>query len=204
MEDAQTFCDALLTGAKAHEKVGELTKKATDEGVEMKEIIVKGLFAGMALVGDKFKEGEVYVPELLIAFRALERVIGTTELDAVAKIIVGTVKGDLHDIGKNLVAMMFKASGFKVIDLKIDVSPERYVESARAEGAELIGLSALLTTTMPQMKAVVEAVKAAGLDTKVLIGGAPVTQAYCDEIGADGYAPDAASAVDVGKRILGL
>jgi 5-methyltetrahydrofolate--homocysteine methyltransferase len=134
----------------------------------------------------------------------LEPLLVKEGVEPVGKLVVGTVKGDLHDIGKNLVTMMFKGAGFEVIDLGIDVPADKFAEAAKERGAKLVGASALLTTTMPQMKTVVEAVRSSGLEAKVIIGGAPVTQAYADEIGADGYAPDAASAVDVGKELLGL
>ena len=199
----------LLQKGKAKE-VEALVQEAVDEGVAPGDILDKGLIAGMAVVGEKFKKNEVYVPEVLIAARAmnaglkvLEPVLAEGGVEPVGKVAIGTVKGDLHDIGKNLVAMMFKGAGFEVDDLGIDVSPEKFVAAAQA-GAQIVGLSALLTTTMPQMKEVVGALKGAGASAKVVIGGAPVTQAYADEIGADGYAPDAASAVDVGKSLLGV
>ena len=138
------------------------------------------------------------------ALKILAPLLEKEGIEPVGKLIVGTAKGDLHDIGKNLVGMMFKGAGFEVIDLGIDVPADKFVEKAKETGAPIIGVSALLTTTMPQMKGVVEAKNAAGLDCKIIIGGAPVTQAYADEIGADGYAPDAASAVDVAKELLGI
>jgi 5-methyltetrahydrofolate--homocysteine methyltransferase len=161
------------------------------------------------VIGEKFKNNEIYVPEVLIAARAMNKAMEILEpklieagVESKGKLVIGTVKGDLHDIGKNLVAMMYKGAGYEVIDLGIDVTPEKFVEAAKEKGAKLIGLSALLTTTMPAMKDVVEKVKSEGLDdVKVVIGGAPVTQAYADEIGADGYAPDAASAIEVGKKL---
>jgi len=198
----------LLQKGKAKE-VGELVTAALEEGVAPGDVLEKGLVAGMSVIGDKFKKNQVYVPEVLIAARAmsagmkiLEPVLASSGVQPVGRVAVGTVKNDLHDIGKNLVCMMLKGAGFQVDDLGIDVSPEQFMEAAK-NGAQVVGLSALLTTTMPQMKAVVEAVKAGGLDTKVMIGGAPVTQAYADEIGAHGYAPDAASAVDEAKKLIG-
>ncbi len=209
MADLQAISEALQAGKAP--VVKELVQKALDEGAGVKEILDEGLIAGMTIIGAKFKKNEVYLPEVLIAARAmgegmklLEPHLAAAGVEPVGKIVIGTVKGDLHDIGKNLVGMMFKGAGFNVIDLNIDVSAEKFVETAKTEGAKLIGLSALLTTTMPQMKTVVAAAKEAGLQAKVIIGGAPITQAYADEIGADGYAPDAASAVDVGKSLLGL
>ncbi len=191
-------------------KVKELVQKAVDEGVPVADILNKGLLAGMSVIGEKFKKNEVYVPEVLIAARAmqwgmevLQPLLEDAGVEPVGRIVIGTVKGDLHDIGKNLVGMMLRGAGFEVIDAGIDVPPEKFVETAKASKARLIGCSALLTTTMPQMKNVVDAVKAAGVDAKVMIGGAPVTQEYCDEIGADGYAPDAASAADLAKELTG-
>jgi 5-methyltetrahydrofolate--homocysteine methyltransferase len=199
----------LLQKGKAND-VKEKIQAAIDEGVNPEEILNEGLLSGMSVIGEKFKNNEVYVPEVLIAARAmnagmeiLEEKLVESGVKSKGTIVLGTVKGDLHDIGKNLVAMMFKGGGFTVVDAGIDVAPEKFVELAKENNANLIGCSALLTTTMPAMKQVVEAVKETGVECRVLIGGAPVTQAYCDEIGADGYAPDAASAVDVGKELVG-
>ncbi len=198
-------------GRDTSKNVVELVQKALDEGVNVKEVLEGGLIKGMAEIGVKFKANEVYVPEVLIAARAMNAamellapLLAEAGVEPVGKIVLGTVKGDLHDIGKNLVGMMFKGAGFEVIDLGIDVTAEKFVEKAKETDAPIIGVSALLTTTMPQMKGVVEAKNAAGIDCKIIIGGAPVTQAYADEIGADGYAPDAASAVGVGKKLLGI
>jgi len=209
MADYNAISEFLQKG-KAKD-VTELVQKALAEGAPVEQILEKGLIAGMSIVGEKFKNNEIYVPEVLIAARAMNKAMEILEPKLVAagvkpkgKIVIGTVKGDLHDIGKNLVAMMFKGAGFEVIDLGIDVPPEKFVATAKEKKAALIGLSALLTTTMPAMKDVCAKVKSEGLDSiKVLIGGAPVTQAYADEIGAHGYAPDAASAVEVGTRIAG-
>ncbi|MHC4712111.1 MAG: corrinoid protein [Planctomycetota bacterium] len=191
-------------------KVKELVQKAVDEGVPVADILNQGLLSGMSVIGGKFKKNEVYVPEVLIAARAmhwgmevLQPLLEEAGVEPVGRIVIGTVKGDLHDIGKNLVGMMLRGAGFEVIDAGIDVPPEKFVETAKTNGAKVIGCSALLTTTMPQMKNVVDAVKAAGVDAKVMIGGAPVTQEYCDEIGADGYAPDAASAADLARELTG-
>jgi 5-methyltetrahydrofolate--homocysteine methyltransferase len=193
------------------QKVKDLVKQALDQKVPVGDILNKGLLAGMAVIGEKFKKNEVYVPEVLIAARAmswgmeiLQPALVGAGIQPVGKVVLGTVKGDLHDIGKNLVAMMLRGAGFEVVDLGVDVAPEKFVENAKTSGAKVIGCSALLTTTMPQMKNVVAAVKAAGAKTKVMIGGAPVTQSYADEIGADGYAPDAASAADVAKKLYGI
>ena len=173
-------------------------------------IVDGGLVPGMAVIGEKFKNNEVYVPEMLIAARAMKECMAMLEpLLAAAGIkpehtaIVGTVQGDLHDIGKNLVVMMLKGANYGVVDLGTNVSPEKFVEAAKEHSPEIVGLSALLTTTMPAMKTTVDALKEAGLTgVKVMIGGAPITQKYADEIGADGYAPDAASAVDIATSMF--
>ncbi len=209
MADLAAISENLQKGKR--DEVKELVRKAIEEKVPVKQILDEGLIHGMSIIGNKFKKTEVYVPEVLIAARAMNEGLSVLEpelvkagVKPVGKIVLGTVKGDLHDIGKNLVAMMFKGAGFEIVDLGIDVTAEKYVEAAKETGAELIGLSALLTTTMPQMKTVIEAKNTAGVAVKVIIGGAPITQAYADDIGADGYAPDAASAVDVGKKLLGI
>jgi 5-methyltetrahydrofolate--homocysteine methyltransferase len=186
-----------------------LVKESLAANVPVGKILNEGLIAGMSVVGDKFKKNEFYVPEVLIAARAmnagmtiLEPLLAKAGVKPVAKVAIGTVKGDLHDIGKNLVAMMLKGGGFEVHDLGIDVDPQKFVKAAQ-EGCKLVCLSALLTTTMPQMGNVIKALKEAGLrDVRVMIGGAPVTQKYADEIGANGYAPDAASAVDKARDLL--
>ena len=209
MADLKALSEALISGKR--DDVVAMVQAAIDEGVAAGDILNDGLVAGMAVVGTKFKNNEFYVPEVLIAARAmnagmevLEPKLADAGVEKVAKVAIGTVKGDLHDIGKNLVAMMLKGGGYDVLDLGIDVSPEKFVAAVQNDGATLIGLSALLTTTMPQMQNVVDALKEAGLSdkAKIMIGGAPVTQNYCDEIGADGYAPDAASAVDTAKQLL--
>ena len=207
MADLNAIAETLIAG-KADD-VKALVQAAIDDGTDVKAILEDGLIAGMNEVGRRFKANEFYVPEVLIAARAmhygmeiLEPKLEEAGVEKVAKAAIGTVKGDLHDIGKNLVAMMLRGAGFEVIDLGVDVSPEKFVESAK-EGTQILCLSALLTTTMPQMPKVIEALKEAGCsDVKVIIGGAPVTQKYADEIGADGYAADAASAVDVSKELL--
>ncbi|MCM8771683.1 MAG: corrinoid protein [Candidatus Omnitrophica bacterium] len=202
--------EAIIKGDM--KKTEELVSKAIEEKVPVEKILNEGLIAGMNVVGEKFKNNEYYVPEVLIAARAmnkgmslLEPLIVQAGIKPIAKLAIGTVKGDLHDIGKNLVVMMWKGAGFEVVDLGIDVPPEKFVEAARS-GAKVIGMSALLTTTMIQMKETIEVLKREGVrdSVKVIIGGAPVTQEFADEIGADGYAPDAASAVDKVKELLGL
>jgi len=178
--------------------------------VKPAEILTKGLIAGMSVVGERFKKNEIYVPEVLIAARAmhagmdvLKPLLTESGVQPKGVFAIGTVKGDLHDIGKNLVMMMVEGAGYKVLDLGVDVTPEKFVQSVK-DGAEVIGMSALLTTTMPSMKITIDAIKAAGMrdKVKIMVGGAPLTQAYADEIGADGYAPDAASAVDVANKLL--
>jgi 5-methyltetrahydrofolate--homocysteine methyltransferase len=164
----------------------------------------------MNVIGERFKNNEVYIPEVLIAARAMKSALEVLAprlveagVEPVGKAVMGTVQGDLHDIGKNLVAMMLKGAGFDVVDLGVDVSAQKFVEKAKETKAKLVGMSALITTTMPSMEKTVKALKEAGLAVKTMIGGAPVTQAYADRIGADGYAPDAASAVDLAKSLIG-
>jgi 5-methyltetrahydrofolate--homocysteine methyltransferase len=185
-----------------------LTQAAVDEGLDPRTIL-DAMTAAMDVVGRKFQEGELFVPEMLIAARAMKA--GTEILEPVLlaagvkpefRAVVGTVEGDLHDIGKNLVGMMWKGGGIEVFDLGVNVPPARFVEAAREHDVHLIGVSALLTTTMPNMKGVIEAVRAADLSAKVVIGGAPVTPEFAAQIGADGYAPDAGSAVDLARGLL--
>jgi len=209
MADLKALAEALIKGDR--NTVSDLTKKALDAGTKAKDVLEKGLIAGMNVVGKRFKANEIYVPEVLIAARAMKAGMAVLE-PALAKagvkpagtVVLGTVKGDLHDIGKNLVGMMLTGGGLKVVDIGTDVPAEKFVEACKAEGAQVCAMSALLTTTMPQMAEVVKAMKAAGVKSKTIIGGAPVTQSYADEIGADGYAPDAASAVDVTKELMGV
>ncbi len=207
MADLKAIADGIIGGKK--DDVAALVQAAVDEGVAVGEILNNGLTAGMSVVGAKFKANEFYVPEVLIAARAmsagmeiLQPLLESGNVKPVGIVVVGTVKGDLHDIGKNLVGMMLKGGGFQIEDLGVDVSAEAFVNRARETGAHAIAVSALLTTTMPQMKSVIDEVANSGLDTKVMIGGAPLTQAYADEIGANGYAPDAASAVDLAKELV--
>ena len=208
MADFQAIADSLIKGQAP--AVKELVTEAIDEGVSPADILSKGLIAGMAVIGARFKKNEVYVPEVLIAARAmhagmdeLKPLLAESGVEPKGVFAIGTVKGDLHDIGKNLVLMMIEGAGYKVIDLGVDVTPEKFVDAAK-EGAQVLGLSALLTTTMPAMKTTIDAIEAAGVrDTvKIMVGGAPLTQAYADEIGADGYAADAASAVDTTNELM--
>ena len=219
MADLNAIAEALIRGDR--EKVVKLVKAAVDEKVAPEKILKEGLIAGMQEVGRRFKANEFYVPEVLIAARAMSNakerdtrpgameILGPLLIEAgvepLGRAVIGTVKGDLHDIGKNLVAMMMKGAGIEVIDAGIDVAAEKFVEVVKEKDSKLVCLSALLTTTMPHMKAVIDAIKEAGLqNVNVMIGGAPVTQNYADEIGAQGYAPDAASAVDKAKELLGV
>ena len=203
MADLQVIADAVERGDR--DLAVQTVSDALAEGMTPAQILDEGLIAGMTSIGVKFKNNEVFIPEVLIAARAMAGAMDVLEPKLVesgveprGKVVIGTVKQDLHDIGKNLVAMMLKGGGFKVIDLGADVAPDAFVEAAKAERAQVVALSALLTTTMPNMKAVVDAFKGAAVaDVKVMIGGAPVTQAFADEIGAAGYAPDAGSAVDL-------
>ena len=209
MADFRLIADTLKAGNAP--KVKELVQAAIAEGVDPSAIVNNALIIGMGEIGVLFKNNEVYVPEVLIAARAmhaglnvLKPLLVEQDIQPIGTVALGTVKGDLHDIGKNLVGMMLEGAGLKVLDLGIDVSPEKFIEAIKNNKVDVIALSALLTTTMPGMKDTIEAIKAAGLrDTvKIMIGGAPVTQNYADEIGADGYAADAASAADVAKEFI--
>ncbi len=207
MADLKALSEAVIKGDQ--NTAVEITKAALEEGTAAESILNEGLVAGMDVIGARFKKNEVYIPEVLIAARAMKMAMEILEpelvkagVEPVGTLLIGTAKGDLHDIGKNLVAMMLKGAGFEVIDLGVDVAPEKFVEQAKSSGSQLIGVSALLTTTMPGMEEVIKSLKDAGISAKVMIGGAPVTQAYADKIGADGYAADAASAVDVAKSLV--
>ena len=198
-----------LQQGKAND-VKMLVEAEIKAGTPVKDILNKGLIAGMGIIGAKFKKNEVYVPEVLIAARAMKAAMGVlkpllaeSDIEPVGTVVIGTVKGDLHDIGKNLVAMMLEGAGFNVVDAGIDVAPQKFIDEAKKSGAQVVAMSALLTTTMPSMKDTIEALKAAGLrkNVKVMIGGAPITQGYADEIGADAYASDAASAVDRAREL---
>ena len=182
-----------------------LVQQAIDEGIPAQDILNKGLVDGMNVIGEKFKNNEVFVPEVLVAARAMNKgtallkpLLAAEGVKANGKVCIGTVQGDLHDIGKNLVKMMMEGKGLEVIDLGTDVSPETFVETAKNENCQIICCSALLTTTMGVMADVVKAAAAAGIrdQVKIMIGGAPVTDAFCQQIGADAYTPDAASAAD--------
>jgi 5-methyltetrahydrofolate--homocysteine methyltransferase len=203
----QEMQEALLKGKKA--EVEGLVDKALASGLPAATILNEGLIKGMETLGELFKNNEVFIPEVLVAARAmnaglvkLEPYLVKDKIQPKGVVVIGTAKGDLHDIGKNLVAMMLRGSGYKIVDLGIDVSAERFVEAAKLHNAGIVALSALLTTTMVGMKGIIEAVRSAGLKVSVIIGGAPVTRDYADQIHADGYAPDAASAVEEVGRLL--
>ena len=199
--------EALIAGKKA--EVESLVDRALAAGLPAARILNEGLIPGMERLGVLFKNNEVFIPEVLVAARAmnaglakLEPHLAKEKVQPRGIVVIGTVKGDLHDIGKNLVAMMLRGNGYKIVDLGVDVAPEKYLEAAKTHGAGAIAISALLTTTMVQMKNVIQAVKTAGLAIPVVIGGAPVTRDYADQIGALGYAPDAASAVEEIGRLI--
>jgi 5-methyltetrahydrofolate--homocysteine methyltransferase len=208
MSDLEQLTNAVETGDRNSAK--RLTQKLLDEGVAPGVIVDQGLVPGMAAVGERFKCNEAFVPEMLIAARAMKEAMALMEpllikagIKHCCTAVIGTVQGDLHDIGKNLVAMMWKGANIGVVDLGVNVPIEKFVEAAREHHADIIGLSALLTTTMPAMREAVAALKQAKLQgVKVVVGGAPVTRMFADEIGADGYAADAASAVDEVMRLV--
>jgi len=209
MTKYQDLADSIIAGDNVKSK--EITKKLVDEGVSAVGILNNGLMPGMNVVGKKFKAYEIYIPEVLIAAKAMHAAMDVIkplliESDAPTRgtVVIGTAQGDLHDIGKNLVAMMLEGGGFTVIDIGVDVPAEKFVEEAKKNNANIVGMSALLTTTMTGMKEVVKMFRANDKvkDVKVMVGGAPLTQEYADSIGADGYAPDAASAVDLAANLL--
>jgi 5-methyltetrahydrofolate--homocysteine methyltransferase len=194
------------------DEVVNLTKEALDGGAAPSDILDQGLLAGMDVVGQRFKAEEMFIPEVLRcakcmhgAMEILRPLLVETGVEPIGTLVIGTVKGDLHDIGKNLVGMMFEGAGFEVVDLGIDKEPQVFVDAIKEHNAKLIGLSALLTTTMPKMGETINAIKEAGIrdQVKILVGGAPITAAFAEEIGADGYASNAASAVDKGKELVG-
>ncbi|MBC7099553.1 corrinoid protein [Candidatus Bipolaricaulota bacterium] len=201
---------AVLEGDS--ERAAQLTKEALENGLEPERILNDALVAAMEVVGEEYERGDRYIPEMLISAEAMKAAMEVLRPELVeagvkprGKVVIGTVEGDLHDIGKNLVAMMLEGAGFEVVDLGTEVTAERFVQAAREHRADIVGMSALLTTTMTHMPEVIEALKREGLrdGVKVMVGGAPVTQEYAEKIGADGYAPDAASAVELAKRLLG-
>ena len=205
MSDMNELKEILITGDG--DKLTELVRTALDEGVNAADILNQGLISGMDIVGEKMQSGDMFIPEVLMAARAmglaveiLKPLLGE-EGTSMGKVIIGTVKGDLHDIGKNLVAMMLESAGLEVIDLGVDVPPEVFVENIIKEKPDVLALSALLTTTMPMMKATINAISESGIrdQIKIMVGGAPVTRNFADEISADGYASDAGSASRLAK-----
>lgn len=208
MTDFNTIIDALLKCDG--DRVTLLVNTAIAEKVPADDILNKGLIAGMDIVGERMESGDMFIPEVLMAAQSmaacveiLKPLLGESEATQSATVIIGTVKGDLHDIGKNLVAMMMESGGMNVINLGVDIEPDQFVAKIKEHDASIVCLSALLTTTMPMMKASIDAIIEAGLrdQVKIMIGGAPVTQAFADEIGADGFAPDAGSAARLGKSL---
>lgn len=207
MADLKEIAKYIIEGDA--EKVKELVQKAVNEGIDAKRILNEGLIAGMDVVGTRFKCGELYIPEVLLSAQAMQGGMDILEplfvkegVKAKGTIVIGTVKGDLHDIGKNLVAMMLKGGGWKVVDLGTDVDEEKFVQTAIEENADIIGMSALLTTTMINMKSVVDLARIKDCKAKIVVGGAPVTESYAEEIGADGYAPDAVTAVETLNKLM--
>jgi 5-methyltetrahydrofolate--homocysteine methyltransferase len=209
MIDQEKF-HTLISQGKT-EEVKRLTEETLERGEPVENILKEGLIQAMARIGGKFKNGEIYIPEVLIAARAmhaglavLKPILSKSSGSMTGKVIVGTVKGDLHDIGKNLVIMMLEGGGFEVIDLGIDVSADKFIEAIRQHQPQAVGMSALLTTTIKEMKSTIQEIEKAGLrkKVKIIIGGAPVTERFAKDIGADGYARDAASAVDMVKSLV--
>jgi len=209
MEILKEVANAVISGDR--KGIQELVEKALNEGISPEDIINKGLLSGMSVIGERFKKNEIFVPEVLVSARAMQKgmeilkpLIAKSSGIIKGKIVIGTVKGDLHDIGKNLVAMMLEGAGYQIIDLGIDVPPERFVQAIKENRPDVVGMSALLTTTMPQMKVTIDVIKKEGLrdKVKIIVGGAPVTEEFAKEIGADGYAEDAYSAVELVNRLL--
>ena len=209
MFDFKAIGDALI--ACDEDKVLGLVKGGLDQGVAAKDLLSRGLIAGMDVVGERMEKEEMFIPEVLVAAKAmsaavqiLKPLLAEGDTGAQGRVVIGTVKGDLHDIGKNLVAMMLESAGLEVYNIGVDVTPDKFVSELKARNANILALSALLTTTMPMMKETVSAVAKAGIrdQVKILVGGAPVNQAYAAEIGADGYAPDAGSASKLAKSFL--
>lgn len=208
MSDLQEIIEILITGDG--DKLKELVEKALAAGTPANQILQKGLIVGMDIVGEKMETGEMFIPEVLMAAQAmsisveiLKPLLAEGESTSAGKVVLGTVKGDLHDIGKNLVVMMMESAGFEVIDLGVDVDPDKFVEAIKENKPTIVGLSALLTTTMPMMRQSVQSIEESGLrdSLKIIVGGAPVNQSFADEIGADGYAPDAGSASKMAKAM---
>lgn len=208
-EKLKAIYDGIIEGD--HKAVAANVKAALEAGIQPGAVLNEGMVAAMSEVGRLFEEGEYFVPEMLISARAMKSglsvlrpMLVSADIRPVAKVAIGTVKGDLHDIGKNLVAMMLEGAAFEIIDLGSDVSAEKFVDSVKSQGANIIAMSALLTTTMVNMKGVIEALSTAGLrdQVKVIVGGAPVTDSFAKQIGADGYAADASRAVNLAKSLV--
>jgi 5-methyltetrahydrofolate--homocysteine methyltransferase len=207
----QKLAVAVIDGE--HQDAGRLTRQALDEGIDALEVMDDGLIAGMGIVGIKFRDNHIFVPEVLSCARAMkagmahiEPILTASGVEPIGTVIMGTVKGDLHDIGKNLCIMMLRGSGFTVIDLGVDTSADMFIDAVEEHGAPLLGMSALLTTTMPNMGKTIEAFIDAGLrdSIKIMVGGAPVTQEFADDMGADGYGKDALACVALAKQLLGV
>ena len=205
----QTIYNGIITGNKPGVLQG--IKAAIEAGIPVGEIINDGMIAAMGDVGKRFESGEFFIPEMLVAARAMQAgmneikpYITETDIETSGKIVIGTVNGDLHDIGKNLVSVMLEGAGFEIIDLGLDVSPDEFVKAIHAHHPDILAMSALLTTTMPNLKVVIEALTEAGIrdQVKVLVGGAPITESYAKQVGADAYAPDASRAVSVAKSLI--
>ncbi|KJS48063.1 B12-binding domain-containing protein [Desulfosporosinus sp. BICA1-9] len=211
MSNYTDLAQYVIEGAES--QIREQVKSLLAQGIDPLEIINQGLIAGMSVVGTRFKAGDMYVPEVLMSARAMSAgieivrpLIAETDMPSFGKVVLGTVKGDLHDIGKNLVGMLLESSGFKVINIGVDISPEQFVQAVKEHNPDIVALSALLTTTMTAMKETIELLQEEGLKgkLKIIIGGAPVSMEFADQIGADGYAPDAGSAAELCKKILSI
>jgi 5-methyltetrahydrofolate--homocysteine methyltransferase len=213
MEDAMTIFEKIADEVQRgdSESVEASVNDAISKDIPADKIMDDGLVEGMNIIGEKFKNNECFIPEVLVSAKAmtvglriLKPLLAEKNVKPIGKAVIGTIQGDLHDIGKNIVGMLLQGAGFEIIDLGADVKVDRFVESAKSENADIVGMSALLTTTMVNMKTVIDGLSKAGIRdrVKVIIGGAPVTQAYADQIGADGYATDAATGVDVAKKLL--
>ncbi|MCF8106038.1 MAG: corrinoid protein [Desulfohalobiaceae bacterium] len=209
MADMQKISDTLIAGKI--EDLKKLVQQAIDEGTGASEILGKALMPGMDVVGERMENGDMFIPEVLMSAKAmsgtleiLKPLLTPEESKSAGKVVIGTVKGDLHDIGKNLVAMMLESAGYEVVNLGVDIAPENFVEAVKKHEAQIVALSALLTTTMPQMQKTIAALKESGLkdQVKIIVGGAPVTEKYAKEIGAEGYAPDAGSASKLVKSLM--
>jgi corrinoid protein of di/trimethylamine methyltransferase len=209
MSDFEGIAEAVIEGDV--EKVGEMAQNLVDEGAKPSEIIKEGLVGGMDVVGARFKKNEMFVPEVLISAKAMHAgmdvvkpLLAEGESSSAGTVLIGTVEGDLHDIGKNLVAMMLEGAGFDVVDLGVDIPAEEFVEAVKEHEPEVLGMSALLTTTMPAMQEVVESLEEAGIrdEVKIMVGGAPVTEDFANEIGVDGYAPDGSTSTDLARDFV--